>query len=345
MSATGLIPRQRLRWIPKHLRYAHEYSFFLHDEVVRMLTEYEAAKAHLVTVRFRSKVQAARFAEMAKTDRVGALAATGYPKQARRVILNAVTMAMVSDCMHHLYEALRCLEKRKVVVAMNLMRKPFLDSLPYLSWMLADEDQFYQAFTAESPHGITQKRLGNIRREVITKALSKSGAGESLDPDFLLAVLFDPSHSLSLYKLFQHAVHLVTVEKLELRTEPSNFNFIFKNYSDDDLYEHVYGVLPSLLFYLHSVITELFQRMKRMDKGSKDSAATRATIGLYLANVSDSAGLAEPYLAKLSRKVRCESCASPIKITHHNATRAVIANTLRCTKCGSVSLFPFAWLI
>ena len=57
---------------------------------------------------------------------------------------------MVSDCLHHLYEALCCMEKRKVIVAHNLLRKPLTDNLMYLSWMLGDEDAFYAAFTAES---------------------------------------------------------------------------------------------------------------------------------------------------------------------------------------------------
>ena len=40
---------------------------------------------------------------------------------------------MVSDCLHHVYKALRCLEKRKVIVALNLLRKPLTDKFLYLS--------------------------------------------------------------------------------------------------------------------------------------------------------------------------------------------------------------------
>jgi hypothetical protein len=146
-NSVHLIPRNRLGWIPKHLRLAHEYCFFLHDESARILVEYEVAQAHVVTVKFRNKTELRLFNERAdKEDPITAMRAGGYETQARRVILNKITMALVSDCQHHIYEPLRCLEKRKVIVALNLLRKPLTDSLLYLSWMLSDEDRFYHAF-------------------------------------------------------------------------------------------------------------------------------------------------------------------------------------------------------
>src|SRR5262245_60249943 len=114
-GSVHLIPRNRLGWIPSRLRLAHEYCFFLHDESARILVEYEGAEAHIVSFKFRNKAEAKRFNERAaKEDPVAAMRAAGYEAEARRVILNQITMAMVSDCLHHIYEALRCLEKRKV---------------------------------------------------------------------------------------------------------------------------------------------------------------------------------------------------------------------------------------
>ena len=42
-NSVHLIPRNRLRWIPRHLRLAYEYCFFLDDESTRLLVEYEGA--------------------------------------------------------------------------------------------------------------------------------------------------------------------------------------------------------------------------------------------------------------------------------------------------------------
>src|SRR3546814_2540245 len=79
-----------------------------------------------------------------------------YTQQARKLVLNQVTMALVSDCLHHIYEALICIEKRKIVVAFNLLRKPLKDSLLQLSWMFGDENAFYDAFTSGNPEELSR---------------------------------------------------------------------------------------------------------------------------------------------------------------------------------------------
>ena len=276
MPTTGrLIPRQRLQHIPCGLRLAHEYCYFLHDECVRMLGQYEAARAHFVTVNFQSKVEASTFATLAKDDSIAALRATGYPNEARRVVLNTITMAMVSDCLHHLFEALKCLEKRKSVVALNLLRKPLMDSLVYLSWMLGDEDAFYDTFASGDPEALTPRILGSRRQKIIAQALARTQIAELLEADFIWESIFDAGNAYGLYGLFQHAVHLITIQRIELRTSSENFNFIFKDPFDDDVYEDVYGHLPALLLYLSHVILALFDRVKPMDGGAKRALFVR----------------------------------------------------------------------
>jgi hypothetical protein len=191
MSSVGLIPRKRLRQIPAEERLRHEYCFFLHDECVRALVEYEKAKAHFVNVKFPSELTGRRFKEIAATDPIQALRATGFPEEARRAILNQITMGMVSDCLHHLYEALRCFEKRKFVVAFNLLRKPLKDSLLYLCWMLGDEDGFYAEFTSGNPERLSQKRLGNVRKQILAGAIARTEIRALMSADLLNELLYD----------------------------------------------------------------------------------------------------------------------------------------------------------
>lgn len=343
--SVGLIPRHRLQRIPAELRLAHEFCFFLHDEGVRLLVQYEAAEANVVTVKFRSKVKAAKFAELAKESSIDALRATGYPKQARRVILNQITMAMVSDCLHHIYEALRCIEKRKTVVGLNLLRKPLLDSLLYLSWMLGDEDGFYKAFTEDGPEALTPKRMGNHRANILAAALAQTKIDALIEASFINAALFDAKNASGMYGLFQHAVHLVTVDRIELRTQPENFNFIFKSYSDDDLYHGVYGQLPAVLLYLSHVIMELFDRVKRMDKGAKHAFIFRSTLAYHVLEGGDAAQEVQTGLGPaFSKHFQCDRCAEPLVLTQHNAARAVLSESFRCTKCQRINHLPFSWL-
>lgn len=346
MTATGLIPRRRLAKIPRELRLAHEYCYFLHDQGVHLLAQYEAARAHIVTTKFKNRADAKTFQKLAKeTDAVSAMREIGYSADARRVVLNAITMAMVSDCLHHIYEALHCFEKRKSVVALNLLRKPLIDNLVYLSWMLGDEDAFYQAFSSGDPEALSPKRLGNFRPKIIAQALAKTEVADVLTPELMLEAIFDPKNQHGLYGLFQHAVHLVTVDRLELRTSPENFNFIFKAHSDDDTYHGVYEQLPGLLLYLMHVLLELFQRMKAMDPGAKRAFEVRSIFGLYLVEGGANAQYVLKYLTKtLTPKFSCPDCRTPVTATAHNASRIVLTESFRCTNCRVVTPFPYAWM-
>lgn len=343
-GSVHLIPRIRLGWIPSCLRLAHEYCFFLHDESVRVLVECEEAKAHVVNFKFQNKAEAKKFNEHAvKEGPIAAMRAGGYEADARRVILNQITMAMVSDCLHHIYEALRCLEKRKVIVALSLLRKPLTDSLLYLSWMLGDEDEFYHAFTTNSPRGITSSILKGRRAEILSKALAQTEVAHVLTAEFIDKTLFEQANPSGFQKLFQHAVHLITVQRVELQTTPENFNFIFKNYADDDLYELVYHGLPHILLYLAHVIFGLFERIAAPQAGGIEAFHVRSILGLYLVEGDGNEALAVDRLASL-KHLRCQNCRSPLKVTPHNAARLVLTESYRCTRCRRTQPFPFSWI-
>lgn len=346
IAPVGLIPRARLNRIPRHLRLAHEYCYFLHDEGVRLLLEYEEARASVVEIKFRSRADAAAFSKRAEADDpVTALRALGYVKEAQRVVINTITLAMISDVLTHLFEALRCMERRKTVVALNLLRKPLTDSLIYLAWMLGDEDGFYTEFSAGDPDRLTHSRLGNRRLPILKAALAATGVEDYLDAEFLLSALFDPKAEGGLYRLFQHAVHLVTVQKVELRTMSENFNFIFKNPTDDDIYEGVYGVLPDVLLFLSHVILELFDRVKPMERGGRKAFEIRSTYALTLIARPEAAESARQTLAEaMDGHVFCGACEAPLILTRHNAARALLSESSRCTRCRRVQEFPFSWL-
>lgn len=341
-----LIPANRLRWIPKELRLAHEYCFFLHDEFARMLVEYETADASTVSFEFTSKAQNRRFRGLAKKhDVLTAMRELGLHSEARRAVLNYITMAMVSDCAHHIYESLRCFEKRKFIPGFNLLRKPLLDSMMYFSWMVADEDGFYSAFTAGDPIRLTQKMLGNRRREILASAIEKTALVDVVTVEELISIIFDAGNSDGLYGLFQHAVHLVTVERIEIKTSPENFNFIFKNPNDNDLYEVLYATLPAVLLYLSHVILALYERIKSPSPGAKEAFVFR-TINAYrfLHYEGGSAALAETMGEALSPHIQCTNCSVPLKATHYNVMRLLLTESFRCTRCRQRQLFPFSWL-
>jgi hypothetical protein len=343
-NSAHFISRNRLNRIPIGLRLAHEYCFFLHDESVRLLIEYEGANAHVVNFKFRTKAEAKAFNKhAAEEDPITAMRAGGYEAEARKVILNQITMAMVSDCLHHIYEALRCLEKRKVIVALNLLRKPLTDNLLYLSWMLGDADGFYHTFTTNSPRGITSSILKSRRNDILSDALAMTELNDVLNAEFIDKTLFKQENPSGFQKLFQHAVHLVTVQRVELATTPENFNFIFKRHDDDHLYELIYDVLPHVLLYLSHVIFGLFERIAVADHGGKNAFVARSILGLYLVEGEENQAYALKLFDGLTC-VKCPDCDSALKITPHNAARLVLTQSYRCTGCRHSQPFPLSWI-
>lgn len=343
MRRTGVIPSNRLKNVPPDLRAKHEYCFLLHDQCVIMLKEYAEKRAEHVTITFESEITVKEFREVADSeDAIEALRKTGHPKEAKRVVLNQITMAMVFDCLHHIFEALRCMEKRKVVVTLNLLRKPLKDNLTYLAWMLGDEDEFYNELMTGEPERLTHSRLGNKRLEIFAKAIAHTQLAKMLDASILNAALFDRRRADGLEGYFQHAVHLVTVQHLELRTTPQNFNFIFANPEDDELYHVVYGILPYALLFLSHVCVALFDRMRAMDAAARDAFFVRTTCGYGL--VEDK-GKTEDMLDQiLSQSLSCPKCRSTLQITRYNSARIVMTEWYRCPQCRRISAFPFSWL-
>lgn len=344
--SSALISRKRLRWIPKSERLAHEYCFFLHDACVQMLGEYERERAHYVRFKFKDADEAEAFERyVSETDPVTALKILGRLEEAKRVAINTITLGMVSDCLHHIYEALSCMERRKIVVAFNLLRKPLTDNLVYLSWMFSDLDDFYMAFSRNSPAGLTPKIVGNRRQSIISTALEKTVLKGIVDPDWLNDVLFKSAYPRGLYKIFQHAVHLITVVKEDVRTEAENFNFIFKDFTDNDSYEGLYEVLPSVMLFLSHVIEGLFEHMCVKDPGAKTAFQTRSVLAFYLlSNDNQLINEVRAILSGLSTMLACPNCHKSIALTKHNMARLLLSESFRCKFCGHVSPFPFSYI-
>ena len=309
------------------------------------LKEYEESEAHFVTINFKTKAEADKFVERDNEDDfIEALQYLGYDIETKKIILNTITMAMISDCLHHIYEALRCLEKRKIIVALNLLRKPLKDNLTYLAWMCCDPDGFYNEFMKGNPQDLSQNKLGNIRKDIFSSAIQKLDIGTIIDAESLIEMIFNRENPDGLEGYFQHAVHLVTIKYEATQTSPQNFNFIFKNPSDDDIYDIIYNCLPYIVFFLSHVMIELFDNMKSMDKGAKEAFRIRALLGSSLVEgfkCSDSIRILKGAFENI---ISCPNCHSDLKITYYNAVKIVLTESYRCTNCRRSHYFPFSYI-
>lgn len=340
MKNIGLVPRNRLKNMPEKIRAKHELCFFLHDQCARALVEYESAGAHIETIQFKNQEDFTRFEKLSSdTDVIGALRNLGYHRASKNVVLNTISMAIISDCLHHLYEALRCFEKRKYIVGLNLLRKPLKESLLYLAWLHGRRDEFYDQFTKGDSKYLSQSTIGEKRKEIYSDAIENIEYGELFDPEFIEYTIYNKKNGNGFELFFQHAVHLITIKHQELKTSAENFNFIFKNPLDDDVYDLIYQNLPYLLLFMSHVTIGIFDRMKKMDKTSKHLFQIRTKFSYDLITGSDKHRALSTFRELVSMSLNCSWCSSKCKSTLYNAVRMLLVSEFRCTSCRKISPF------
>lgn len=334
MTSVGYIARKRLNRIPRSVILPHELCFFIHDECARAFVEYEGAEAHIETITLKNDEEINRFENLSREfGAIEGLRTLGYNEVSKKIILNTISMAMISDYLHHMYEALRCLEKRKFIVGINLLRKPLKENVLYLAWMLGRRDEFYTKFTTGDPSLIAQSAIGQARKAIYSEAIDQIGYGSFIDSDLIESVIYSRKKDGGLELLFQHAVHLVTQKYPELRTAPENFNFIFKSPVDDDVYEAIYHHLPYLMLFSSHIIMSILNRIKEMDSTSMALFHARSVLAFNLVEGSERSHT----LSEISRMVpdstSCSNCLSKCKVTLYNALSMLLRSEFRCSCC------------
>ena len=339
MKRIGLIPRSRLKNLPDQVWAHHELCFFLHDECVRALVDYENSAAHLERIEFSNPEEFSRFEAICEnTDTISALRELGYDNASKRVILNTICIAMISDCLHHVYEGLRCFEKRKFLVGFNLLRKPLTENLLYLSWMYGNPDEFYARFTMGDPTLLTLQVLGEKRKRIYVETIEKLEHNYLFDANHLDFIINSKRKEGGFQKFFQHAVHLITTWK-EIRTPSENFNFIFKNPADDDIYDFVYQHLPYVLLFMSHVFVGIFDRTQKMDETSKNLFHMRTMLAHDLISGADERRSLSNFEQILTTHPYCSECGAACKITLYNAVSMLLVSKFRCATCRTVHPF------
>ena len=339
----GYLSDERLALLPQRHRAEHELCFYLHDRMVSMLQSAEEARASSVVHTFQDTAEVAQFEQVG--DPISYFIDTGRRDLALRIALNQLNLALFADLLHHIFEALKALEKRKFVVALTLLRKPLQQNLLFATWMLADEEDFFQKLSSDPAKTMESKDLNSQRRkELFGKARRILRDVSFFDPEAVDSVLFDKNFAGGFACLFDKAIHLVTSRGSLMKTEVLNLNLIFKSPTDDDLYEHLYRHLAYLLMYLAFLQIELYSRMKPIERSYSDWIKLTA-LGAYEALFDDKQPLAKSLNRDLNQLLECPHCHSPVRIKRQGAARFFIRGELWCPCCRSAHQFPLFWLL
>lgn len=344
MNTIGVLEHSRLALIPPKYWKAHEFAFFLHDSVLSALVEYRESGAHNWVID--------TFKEIAKDhlieddfDILKFMKERNLVEPYKHHLLSHLVLGLVGDILNFLYEAFSAFEKRKFAVGWSLLRKPIKENLLFLSWILADEDEFIGKFESDN-----YKTLNNIKKEkqieIFDAAIRKIPNSNAFEGDLLWEHIYSKNNSSGFEPTWQRAMHLITSQGDLLKTEDYTINFIFESPFSDHHYELLYGRLPYVMIYLSSIAFECFNRILKMNERTYNHMAI-ISMGCYDALfVKNRQSLLINSLNKGFKSfLKCIHCNQNIKINKRNAPAMYIRDQLACDKCGLQSSFPFYWLM
>lgn len=343
----GIIDEERLKLLPIDYWAAHEFCFFLHDKILGVLAEYDSHGAqNIVAEIFRKAIiDANKEKEFDSIDLLAYMKERNLIKPYKHHIISHTVMALTSDMLHFLYEALKCLEKRKFSVAFSLLRKPLKEHLFFLSWILADEDDFVSRFEAnnfESFDGLTKEQ----RIDIINRSISKLYVKEAFDADLIWDLIYSKNQKNGFEVIWQRATHLTTKYGELLKTEDYSFNFVFENPSNDNYYVFLKDKLPYLFLYLSQVALTSFHRIHPTNEKTV-SHLILTTMGCYesLFIHGRKISIGRILQKALGDMLKCIHCNTPFKINKKNATLFYLHEQFQCQKCGLTSEFPLYWFL
>lgn len=334
----------RMLAIPQKHWPAHEFSFYLHDQLLHIFAQYEQSGVHnVVTDAFMEAIKGHedKFEDI---EILQFLKKNNLVRPYEHHILSHVTLGIVNDMLNFLYEALSAFEKRKFSVGFSLLRKPLKEHLFFLCWVLADKEDFISRF--EGNNHRTLNNVGKDRKiELIDKAIKKVATPSLFNSDLIWNMVYSKSHGKSLEPLFQRATHLITSKGDLLKTEDYSLNFIFIHPNEDYFFEQLYGCLPYILIFTTQIALAVFNRIHNVNSLTY-SHMVLTTMGCYEAIFLDGRSQSITKILNKSFKdiLKCAHCKQPLQINRGNALEIYLREQCVCSLCGIKTPTPLYWL-
>jgi len=346
MKKIGYIEEERLAFIPKSLWLSHEFCFYLHDQLANLLIQYENNGVQDTVVKSIINFVSKNNLEFEELNIVNIIKKIGNNEPYKHHILSHVIMALASDMLHFLYESLKCFEKHKLSVAFSLLRKPLKEHLLFLSWVLADEDDFLNRFEKNN-----YKTLSDTNKEkqlyILKEAAKKVAIPEMFDYELIWNIIYSKNQKNGFEPTWQRATHLVTYMGKYQKTEDYNINFIFENTITDGYYhEFVYSKLPYILMFLTQITLECFNRLHPLHNKTIDHLIL-TTLGCYESLYLDGRkqSIARLFKKTLKDFIKCIHCGVDLQIKKKHAPLFFLAERLYCEHCNLITEFPLYWLM
>ncbi len=275
------------KFLPKKYWFSHQFCFFIHDQLVQIISSGERDGIFNVTMKFQNAELAKKIHKISGKQLLNWLENNGYEDFVYEITFRQLCVALLSDLCHFVYEALDCSRKGKLTVTYALLRKPFKENLFYLEWLLTDPEGFLKKFHLDGIKSLILSGSGAIssskKKEIIKGAIKKTKHGEWINSEFIYQLRYDKRVTFGMEQLWQKANHLITSYRF-LETEEKNINFVFSNPEDHkSQWDYLYSFLPIFLFYALQIMQALIGTFTIIQNEEEQNLIElRTTIGFFL---------------------------------------------------------------
>jgi hypothetical protein len=337
-----MIEEERLHLIPEEYRQQHSFCFWLHDLILDVMKQ--ALSARIADVHFEFKSEDEKKAFAAASDPITFCLENGRSNVAKRIVLNQLVLPLYADALHFIFESLKALEKRKYTIAFALLRKPFKYSLLFLTWIFADEDDFYARLASDPGESFNEQKISKEKRKtLLADAIAGLHFNSCFDCETIYGMVFDRNNPSGLTQLFDKANHLVTSHP-SMRTENLNLNFIFKNPLDTDLYDGTYFLIGYILLYLLFLEIEMLARMTIIPEYYRGWIET-STLVTFESVFETTTNALDAFNSAWQEMMTCLVCQKAYRVTPESALEFFAHERIRCGECGADQPLPMFWLM
>ncbi|QEE47567.1 hypothetical protein FVA81_24465 [Rhizobium sp. WL3] len=340
----GIIPEERLTFVPRDIVPRHEFCFWLHDQAARLLVE--ASQSGQIED-WHEAVSSALSMLDENIDESKILSALAESGGALCVPMKVdIFVAVLSDTLHFIYEALKALEKRKFNVAFSLLRKPLTENLIILSRLVANDDHFIRSFADGT---FQQKQVMQIDRSerinLFNSVIDKLPVGSPFTGELIDDIAFSKDAPNGLQIRMQQSMHLVTTRHPALLTPKLGMNRIFFDEQGDENYS-AYDSLPTIILFILQMSISKLSTYLATDERSTNEIMVRA-LGIF-SNLHPGKldGMSQYLNRTLVDFFKCEWCEKgDAKIRKKHVAKFYLHDQIHCTRCNHQSHTPFTYIL
>jgi hypothetical protein len=344
MQPLGIIPDERLKFMPREVIPRHEYCFWLHDEITRLLVE-AAQSGHVDFWHDLFHEALEKNGKSAKDETIWAKVAESGGIISTPIKLD-ILLGLISDTMHFIYEALTAFEKRKFNVAYALLRKPLTENLIIISKLIKDDDALIRSFADGSLQTKQVMQIDPIDCiSLFDDVINELYLRDFATGDLLYKIIFDKKTPNGLQRNMQKSMHLITTRHPALITPKFGLNRIFHSEHGDENY-NVYNTLPIIMFFMLQMALRGFSRYFPLHHITTNEILVRS-VGLF-GNLYE--GGLDPLSRSINKQIdfflKCEWCdQSNVKIRKKYASLFYLRDQVHCKNCDRLSHTPFTYLL